>query len=70
MSDLTPPQAIYEPVLLNAETLDVEGQAGAFRSEVEARKVLERWREEGVTQEMAVNVVGLFDSFEEWLANR
>jgi hypothetical protein len=63
-------RVIYEPVLLNEECMDVEYQGGAFETWDEAQAVLDIWRAEGCTQEMAVNAVPLFRSVEEWRFHR
>lgn len=63
------PRALYEPVLLSEEG-NVDYQAGAFTSEQEAEKVLEIRRAEGRTEEMAINIVPLYESAEGWRADR
>ena len=50
--------------------MDVEYQGGAFETWDEAQAVLDIWRSEGCTQEMAVNAVPLFRSVEEWRLHR
>ena len=57
-------------VLINEECLDVAYQGGAFETWDEAQAVLDIWRSEGCTQEMAVNAVPLFRSVEEWRSHR
>ena len=64
------PRVFYEPVLLTADSEGLAYQAGAFALQSEAEKVLAIWRSEGRTEPMAINVVTLFDSAEEWMAER
>ncbi len=59
------PRVLYEPVLLS-EAGDIDFQAGAFADEREAERVLDMWRAEGRTEEMAINLVPVYDTAEEW----
>jgi hypothetical protein len=63
------PRILYEPVLLGNDDV-VFYQAGAFSTEAEALKVLEVWRAEGRREAMALNLVTLYETAEEWQANR
>jgi hypothetical protein len=52
---------------------DEEGivyQASAFPTEAEAQKVLDVWLAEGRREPMAINVVSVYDSADEWQADR
>ena len=60
---------MYEPVLIDGDD-NIFYQAGAFPKEQEAQKVLDIWRAEGRTEEMAINIVSIYETAEEWLANR
>lgn len=51
------PNRLYEPVLITKDGEGILFQAGAFRTHADAQAVLEIWRSEGRTEEMAVNVV-------------
>ena len=64
------PDRLYEPVLVTADGEGVFYQVGAFETEAEAQTVLEIWRSEGRTEEMAVNVVQVFRSVDEWQSSR
>ena len=63
------PSFLYEPVLLSDDDSMIY-QAGAFPTEAEARKVLDIWRAEGRGEAMAVNMVPLYQTAEEWHADR
>lgn len=64
------PKVLYEPVLLDPSTDNVVYQGGAFSSDEEAQAVLAVWRSEGRTEPMAVNIVAVYRSVEEWQADR
>jgi hypothetical protein len=64
------PRVLYEAVLLREDEDGLVYQAGAFPSEAEAQKVLDIWRAEGRREPMAVNVVAVYQSVEDWQANR
>jgi hypothetical protein len=64
------PRVLYEAVLLRSDEDGIVYQAGAFSTEAEARKVLDVWRAEGRQEPMAVNLVAVYDSAEEWQADR
>jgi hypothetical protein len=57
-------------VLLRGEDEYIFHQAGAFPTEAEAQKVLGMWRAEGQREPMRINVVHVYDSAEEWQADR
>jgi len=61
---------IYEPVLLCVDDEGIFYQAGAFHTEREAQQVLDIWRDEGRTEEMAINLVTVYESAEQWNAER
>jgi hypothetical protein len=61
---------LYEAVLLRDDEDVVVYQAGAFLTEAEAQKVLDIWRAEGRREPMAINVVTVYQSAEEWQADR
>ena len=61
---------IYEPVFLCVDDEGIFHQAGAFLTEREAQKVLSIWRDEGRTEEMAINLVTVYESAEQWNAQR
>lgn len=64
------PGQLYEPVLVADDGEGIVYQAGAFETEAEAQAVLEIWRSEGRSEEMAVNVVQVFRSVDEWRSSR
>jgi hypothetical protein len=64
------PRLLYEPVMLRADEDGMIVQAGAFPSEAEAQKVLDIWRGEGRREPLAINIVPVFDSAEQWQADR
>lgn len=64
------PRLLYEAVLLREDEDGIVYQAGAFPSEAEAQKVLDIWRAEGRQEPMAVNVVAVYQSAEDWQADR
>lgn len=64
------PGQLYEPVLVTEDGEGVVYQAGVFETGAEAQEVLEIWRSEGRTDEMAVNVVQVFRSVDEWRSSR
>jgi hypothetical protein len=61
---------LYEPVLLRDDDDGIIYQAGAFTSEAEAQRVLDIWRAEGQPQPMAINIVPVYQSAEDWQADR
>lgn len=61
---------MYEPVLISEPDGNVSYQAGVFPTQAEAEKVLAIWRSEGRTEEMAVNFVQVYDTADEWFADR
>lgn len=61
---------MYEPVLISDGDGNIFYQAGLFSNEAEARKVLEIWRAEGRTEEMAINLVPVYETADEWVADR
>ena len=61
---------MYEPVLISEPDGNIFYQAGAFPSEAEAQKALDIWRAEGRSEEMAINIVAVYDTAEEWLRDR
>jgi hypothetical protein len=63
------PRVFYEPVLVGDDDAVVH-QAGAFPTEAQARRVLDIWRSEGREEAMALNVVPLYQTAEEWQADR
>ena len=64
------PRVLWEPVLLRDDDEGVIHQAGAFPTEAEAQMVLDVWRAEGRRDLMGINVVPVYDSAEEWQADR
>jgi hypothetical protein len=60
---------VYEPVLIDGDD-NICYQAGAFPTGQEAQKVLDIWRAEGRTEEMAINIVSVYETAEAWLAAR
>ena len=64
------PRLLYEPVLLSGDEDGIVHQAGAFTSEDEAQKVLDVWQAEGRREPMAINLVPVYQSAEDWQANR
>lgn len=64
------PRCLYEPVLLRGDEDGIVYQAGAFPSEAEAQKVLDIWRAEGRREPMAINLVPVYQSAEDWQADR
>jgi hypothetical protein len=63
-------QTMYEPVLISDGGGNIFYQAGLFPNEAEAQKVLETWQAEGRTEEMAINLVAVYEMAEEWAADR
>jgi hypothetical protein len=61
---------MYEPVLISEPDGNIFYQAGLFPNEAEAQKVLDVWRVEGRTEEMAINLVPVYDTAEEWLEDQ
>ncbi|MFI7212769.1 hypothetical protein [Micromonospora maritima] len=70
MSVPDPPEILYEAVLMRNDQDGIVYQAGAFTTEVEAQKVLDIWRAEGRTEPMAINLVPVYRSAEDWDADR
>jgi hypothetical protein len=68
--DANGPKMLYEPVLIARDGEGVFSQAGAFHTEAEAEAVLTIWRAEGRTEEMAINLVPVYSSVDEWQADR
>lgn len=64
------PRLLYEAVLLCGDEDGIVYQAGAFPSEAEAQKVLDILKAEGHRQPMAINLVTVYQSAEDWQANR
>lgn len=64
------PRLLYEAVLLRDDEDGIVYQAGAFTTEAEAQKVLDVWRAEGRQEPMAINLVAVYDSAQEWQADR
>ncbi|MFF4122898.1 hypothetical protein ACIBI0_02365 [Microbispora rosea] len=64
------PEILYEAVLLRDDEDGIVYQAGAFTTEAEAQKVLDVWRAEGRTEPMVINLVPVYQSAEDWQANR
>lgn len=62
--------ALYEPELLSDDEEYAIHQAGAFPSEEEAQKVLDIWTSEGRNEPMAINIVTVYETAEEWLSDR
>jgi hypothetical protein len=69
MADLTP-SVVYEPVLMRHDEDGIVHQGGAFLDEVEAQKVLDLWRSEGRKEPMAINLVPVYRTAEQWIADR
>jgi hypothetical protein len=69
MPDPTP-SVVYEPVLLRDDEDGIVHQGGAFPTEAEAQKVLDIWRSEGRSERMAVNLVPVYQTAEQWIADR
>jgi hypothetical protein len=67
---VTEAKLVYEPVLTSDGDGNISYQAGAFPNEQEAQKVLDIWRAEGRTEEMAINIVHIYETAEEWLADQ
>lgn len=61
---------MYEPVLISYPDGNIFYQAGLFPNETEAEKVLEIWRAEGRTEEMAINIVPVYETAEHWRADQ
>ena len=64
------PRVLWEPVLLRDDEEGIIHWPGAFPTETEAQKVLDVWRAEGRREPMAINVVHVYDSAEDWQADR
>ena len=64
------PELLYEAVQIAPDGDGVIYQAGAFRTEADAQAVLAVWRAEGRTEQMAVNLVPVYSSVEQWQADR
>jgi hypothetical protein len=63
------PRLLYEPVPLSDDGNGLVHQAGAFPPEAEAQKVLDIWRAEGRREPMAINIVPVYQSAEDWQAD-
>jgi hypothetical protein len=61
---------LYEPVILRDDEDGIVYQGGAFPTEAEAQKVLDIWRSEGRSEPMAVNLVTVYQTAEQWIADR
>ncbi|MET8835996.1 hypothetical protein ABZV78_19035 [Micromonospora sp. NPDC004540] len=70
MSAPGPPEILYEAVLMRDDEDGIVYQAGAFTTEAEAQKVLDIWQAEGRTEPMAINLVPVYRSAEDWDADR
>ena len=70
VADVSRPGVIYEAVLLRDDEDGILHQAGAFPSEEEAQKVLDVWTAEGRRGPMAINVVRVYNTADEWQADR
>ena len=63
-------EVLYEPVLMTPDDEGIRYQAGAFRREEDAQAVLDLWRAERRSEEMAINAVPVFESFAQWRSER
>jgi hypothetical protein len=70
VTDVKPPKILYEAVLLRSDEDGIIYQAGAFATEAEAQEVLDILQREGRSEPMAINVVGVYDSVDQWQADR
>ncbi|NJC69867.1 hypothetical protein HC031_09065 [Planosporangium thailandense] len=70
MSAPREPRLLYEPVLLRDDEEGIVYQAGAFSTEAEAQKVIDIWRAEGRREPTAINLVTVYESAEQWEADR
>jgi hypothetical protein len=64
------PEVLYEAVLLRDDGDGIVYQAGAFQTEDEAQKVLDILRVEGQPEPMTINLVPVYQSAEDWQADR
>ena len=67
---MVPPLTLWVPCLLDSTSDQVIFEAAAFMTETEAQRVLDVWRAEGRTEPMAVNIIPLYETSDEWLADR
>jgi hypothetical protein len=63
------PKIFYEPSLVGEDD-NIFYQAGAFPTRAEAQKVLDIWKAEGRQEEMVLNMVSVYETAEEWQADR
>jgi hypothetical protein len=45
-------------------------EGGAFPCEAEAQKVLDAWAAEGRLEPTAINIIPVYERFEDWAADR
>ena len=62
---MLPAKTPYVPCLLYPSG-EIAFSAGAFVTEDLAQVVIERWKAEGRTEEMAINILSLYDTVEDW----
>jgi hypothetical protein len=70
VANMSRPKVIYEAVLLRDDEEGILHQAGAFPTEQEAQKVLDVWSAEGRREPMAINIVCIYNTADEWQADR
>jgi hypothetical protein len=70
VTNVNAPRILYEAVLLRSDEDGVIHQAGAFPTEAEAQKVLDIWKTEGRTEPMTINLVSVYDTADQWQADR
>jgi hypothetical protein len=61
---------LYCPCLLDQSEEGIIYEGGAFREEALAQSVIDRWKGEGRTEPMSVNIIPLYESLEAWEAGR
>ena len=67
---MIPPQILWIPCITHEDDEHIY-EGGAFRTEAEAQRVLDIWRTEGRPEHLlAINLLPLYDSVDEWNSDR
>ena len=64
------PRVVWVPCLMSEDDDHIVYEGGAFQTEEEAQKVIDAWGSEGRREPTAINVIPIFDTFEDWQADR
>jgi len=60
------PKVVWVPWLMSDDDDHVVYEGGAFQTEADAQKVIDTWRSEGRGEPTAINVIPIFETFEDW----